>query len=456
MSPYNLNQAQTLLTRQQRQKNAYDNIVMSALISQNNNKIQDKTQVNSVTTADKNFALKNDNVKNTIIVQSGQQKVYDAIKDVSSRYPTYYDALSDVRKRNSNTMISDNSVIYPYATINNTASTTSTTPNLSDPDKPESTVNKQQSSLPQNTAFDIKTLYERNDDINPYEYNYSNSINGNAIDNNRVVSFSNQGIITGTAGNYSMPRYHLIPSEQLIQKEQYTSVMTPYKFRETQGFHNIITDDTETPSDIVTYRDYRYRYSYCFEQSMLEYKDIKQSAGFISSPIDVSSCSYVELDAEQTLGIEYSVIDGNKEVPILPRNATSIEDEKLFFGLMPRFSVTEPNNIIIKKNGTLTGITTIEDLESFLVTNPSQTSNIIFNSNNNYTISYKPNESSKRYFPKNNTIKLKCVQRVIFDEIPCNITAIKILKFGNKKSWNLASFDSDIDYNPANPLYRRG
>jgi len=452
---FNLTDAKRLLAKQQRRRSAHNNLVISDLISKKNNEIKDKTQNSSVALADKNFVLKNDNVKNTITVQSGTQKVYNAIRDVSSRYPTYNDTLSDVRRRRNSKIISDNTNNYDYVTLPATEQDSVISKVLSDPDKPN-TVPDNSNESKRSDIFNVRTLYERNTNVNPYEYNYSNSINNSNINLDRIVSFSDQGVITSTAGNYSMPRYHLIPADQLVQKEQYSSVMTPYSFNNIPSDFVVDLDEEEFVPNSRTYKDYKYRYSYCLNNPIMQYKDISKAAGFVSQPISVSSCSYVELSAEQTLGVEYYVIDGNVEVPILPRDTNYVKEEKLFFGFMPRFAVAEPNDIIVKKNGILTGITTMSDLETFLIANTVKGSGVSFDNNYSYTISYKPNESAKRYFPKSDIIKVKGIQRIIVDIIPCNINNIKILKFGNKRQWQLSSFESDIDYNPANPVNRRG
>ena len=451
----NLNQARAILSRQQRVRNAYDNVVVSDLISKSESQSKERQQIENVTTASQNFVLKNDNVKNTVAVQSGQQKVYDAIRDVSSQYPTYHDALSDVRRRNSTKMISDNMEAYSYIDTD-TKEEAPVSAVLSDPDKPSYLERQVQPVETSGDIFKIKNLYSRNEDINPYEYNYNNNVNNAPINTGDIVSFSDQGIITSTVSNYTMPRYYLVPSEQLVQKDPKTVTATPYKFGTTQETHSIVLNERSDLDNVATYRNYRYRYLYCFDNPVAQQRQIKTAAGFVSAPVNVNNCSYVELDADYAAGIEYYVIDDNDEIPILPHTVTYVEDEKLFFGLMPRFGIADPSNIVVKKNGILTNITTLQELEDFLIVSYDQAGSLDFENDNLYTISYTPNESAKRYFVKNDIIQIKGIQRVINNSVPQGIKNIKLLKYGNKNPWHLASFNSDTDYNPTNPLYRRG
>ena len=144
--------------------------------------------------------------------------------------------------------------------------------------------------------------------------------------------------------------------------------------------------------------------------------------GFISKEIDIGNCSYIELDVKftGTNPVEYSIVEGLKETPILPNHVERIVDEKLFSGLPTRFESS--GGIVIKENGNSTTLS-IDNKNTF------DYDNVI------YTASYTPTKDAYRYFPNGNKIKIKVIQRCELNTIPTTIQSISIVRYGGEKIW---------------------
>jgi hypothetical protein len=119
--------------------------------------------------------------------------------------------------------------------------------------------------------------------------------------------------------------------------------------------------------------------------------------------------------------VEFYIIDGNQEIPILPLSKNEIKNEKIFTGLPLRFN-TDDNNFVIRKNGYVINM----DLKDAL----NQVSG-------EYSVDYIPNkEYCYSYTPINTSVKIKAVLRRYndFAEMPY-IKSIKIRKFGGAAPW---------------------
>lgn len=141
----------------------------------------------------------------------------------------------------------------------------------------------------------------------------------------------------------------------------------------------------------------------------------------------MSSCSYIKLSVisnQDISNIEFYIIDGIKEYPILPIETERVK-EKLFYNLDTRFTIDKTKEIIIYKNNEATSLS-LDDINS-----------LDFNSNV-YTIEYTPAIQHQIYNPTQDNIKVKLIQRIYNDnDIPANIIAMTILKYGGSKIWNI-------------------
>jgi hypothetical protein len=171
------------------------------------------------------------------------------------------------------------------------------------------------------------------------------------------------------------------------------------------------------------------KYSYFFgvDKVKLSNRLIKQNCCFISQDISIGQLEvgeFIQLDTEYITGdqssIEFYIIDGSMEKPIMPIVDTIISDEKVFYGLPSRFSIDESLKPEVKRNGMLVDLT---------FSQAKQLNDAL------YTVSYKPVESYD-YIALNSTIKVKVVMR-LYDKnnkVPY-ISKMKIRKFGGNGLW---------------------
>jgi hypothetical protein len=134
---------------------------------------------------------------------------------------------------------------------------------------------------------------------------------------------------------------------------------------------------------------------------------------------EITQDGYIQLETEffneNNSAVEFYILDGSKEVPILPVNQSFVSNEKIFFGLTTRFAVDTSKSYEIKRNGMIIDITLDKAMQS---------------TDALYTISYTP-VLSFNYKPINNSVKIKAVLRVYDkDANSPYVTKMKIRKFG--------------------------
>lgn len=148
------------------------------------------------------------------------------------------------------------------------------------------------------------------------------------------------------------------------------------------------------------------KYSYFFGIDNVEFsrQAINNNMCFISKDIDIgllNSNEYIEISSEYSEGdygsVEFYILDGPEIKAILPIETDIIYNEKIFYGLMPRFIIDQSEPIEIKENGYKVNKT----LEQVMNINDAK---------RNYTITYAPIDA---YTIKSNsqTIKIKIIIR---------------------------------------------
>jgi hypothetical protein len=186
-----------------------------------------------------------------------------------------------------------------------------------------------------------------------------------------------------------------------------------------------IINESES-SDIVTINKYTYRFG--LDYFTLHDVERYNESCFVSGEIQVGKMKdteYLNINSDfisaDSTDVEFYIIDGNQEIPILPLSKNEIKNEKIFTGLPLRFN-TDDNNFVIRKNGYVINM----DLKDAL----NQVSG-------EYSVDYIPNkEHCYSYTPINTSVKIKAVLRRYndFAEMPY-IKSIKIRKFGGAAPW---------------------
>lgn len=442
----NIMGAVQFLERNNSANKAYDNMANSAVISQRKNELEEKSKADKVAAGVINATGTNVVAKSIMPTDIGQNKVLAAIEALMEKYPGYTDGLRDIRTKGATVLKSDNSSDYPFRSIEESPDLPVPTYVASDPVKPEDEETAASDSSSVKTSFDINSLYNDIKALNPYEHSYVDINTGRKISDMNLLSYSDEGIIaqTSATSNERLPIYRLFPTDQLEQNTvpdtgTYVNV-SPYEFRDEVTGQDTLHERNVLTGTVVS-REIKYKYSYCLDEVITEQRVAVKTAGYVSKSVRVNPNSYIELSAEVTDGTEYSIVEGNKETPILPKDVDQITDEKLFFGMMPRFVIMNPDNITVKRNGIPTGITTQRELEAFIMadTTTNGTGASTYTNEDIYTITYKPGESSRRYFAKTGSVKVKVVQRMIGDRVPERVGNIKLLQYNVAGSWYLSS-----------------
>ena len=179
-----------------------------------------------------------------------------------------------------------------------------------------------------------------------------------------------------------------------------------------------------------------YSYIFGFDDFKFINASLAKAGYFISDYINIGKLSakeyislYVSDVKNDNMCIEYSILDGEKEIPIIPLDHDIIENEPIFNSVKTRFDratdVTSKYYIkdIIKKDGQLTDITFNDAINM----NDGQ-----------YSITYKPNASNHNILPINKEIRIKAYIRtygsINTKSIPY-INMITIRKFGEETLW---------------------
>ena len=173
-------------------------------------------------------------------------------------------------------------------------------------------------------------------------------------------------------------------------------------------------------------------YSYIFGMDRINFKkvDFKTDGYFISEPIHIgklTSVDSVSLDVKDVRDknciIEYSILDGDIEIPLLPIGEDIIENEPILVDSELRFIKDDTAEEIIKRNGQL-----IE-----------QSYNEAINKNDGiYTITYKPKvDYHSINYILNDSVRVKCYMRTFGTDINTvsYIEAITLRKYGEAALW---------------------
>ena len=212
-------------------------------------------------------------------------------------------------------------------------------------------------------------------------------------------------------------RYALDVSSKLEMEEVIAKV--------TDGKSDIYQTNISNKSDIVEKNMYTYIFG--IESIVIKYIEQETDSCFISESINVGSFSekeYLQLLCEDVIseyaGVEYSILDGDIEIPILPIGKELIKNEKLFATLPLRFELDNTELFAIKKDGLTTDMS-LDDAKLQVLSR--------------FSIDYYP-EFKYNYTPINSNIRIKAVIRKFNKDIDTSyIRHLKIRKYGGDTPW---------------------
>lgn len=206
--------------------------------------------------------------------------------------------------------------------------------------------------------------------------------------------------------------YNYVTSQEnyLINKDNFSFL---------DDLNNLYTDRVLYP-DKQTY----YYYLFGIDDIKIQLVEEKDKGVFISKNIKIE-----ELKENQNLtfssvfngNIEFSLIDGSNEIPLLPKEQEIITDEVIFYNTPTRFTVDITKEVIIKKDGNKTNLSLQEALK-------------IDSPENIYTVSYTPIYTPITYI-NNSEIKIKAILRNLKDFNKDIIYKMQLKKNGGGKLW---------------------
>lgn len=239
----------------------------------------------------------------------------------------------------------------------------------------------------------------------------------NSIINKEKIILSNDSGILISNGNC----WKYVPQEDIVQQNDYTSkyyyLNDKPKYIETAVSSQFHIDNIDVQEAYTE----KAQYHFGFKNLQCSTKYLIKNSFIVSKDIEIDKCDYITLFTEEykyNSDIEYYIIDGINEIPILPIDNNKIFKEKLFYGISTRFRIDPANPIIIYENN-------IEKDR-----NRDQLSAEEYEKNT-YTISYTPYGDVHKYIPQNSKIKLKIIFRCYDEsESVAEIKKIMINKYG--------------------------
>ena len=422
-------------------------------IAEANSEIKTKTCNHFVENAEMIVTTGDKTVGDAVNVLPSNNRLVNAVNTIKSRYASNNDAINSISSYGTSSFTTGDAAKDLKKIEKESTLLPEPTPVQSDPDNPGGETTGVNESSHKST-YNVSNLYRNSNVLNFNRNRYQNVITKQGINEVDIISTFDGGVITQRESTNpdELSSYKLSQNEYLTQNTQTGEDVFSVKDYNHEPFGHDMFHHPDINSNVVTDEHVRYRYSYGFDDIVATQMSISKVAGYISTPVNVENCLYIELSADVVDGVEYSVIDGKDEIPILPIEQSLIKREKLFYGLMPRFFIMNPSDIVVKHGEEILAISSLEDLELFLSVNntDNEVSQSSFLREETYTINYEPDTKSRIYYPKSNKIQVKIIQRFLdFSSAPASIGSVIIRKHQNKSSWYLSSFDmNNYDYNP--------
>ncbi len=251
----------------------------------------------------------------------------------------------------------------------------------------------------------------------------TNNITNEEIDSDRIISESNNGVVYSNKKSWlfvpgnNVNRKNIIPdgfyykSEDLVDYDKKDEI-DPY-------LNNI----NEVENTYVEKAHYKMGLEFLDSYSIDAYK----TSAILSKPIDLGNFSYITLSVIQELldtSVEYYILSGNEEIPILPEGTNLIEKERLFFNLSPRFIINQSSQepIVFQENNQIEKNYTELTFKDF--------------EQNDYYLTYVPGGEAIKVIPSSSTIRVKIVLRKRSTDSWCKIKSVVINKYGGTLEWN--------------------
>lgn len=226
-----------------------------------------------------------------------------------------------------------------------------------------------------------------------------------------------------------------IPTGYFDSKKESTSSNDYYYYQEPIVYPPPKVDFNEPIPTFKSNLTRTKKYIYYFGLDQVEAKNVQidKTSCIVSSYIEVGNLGdedYIQIDAsyysDANSSIEFYIIDGEKEVPLLPINTSSVEHESLFVNLFTRFDIDTSKPVVVRNNGTICSKPYLDVISKIDLWKDSS-------NRHEYTISYTP-LGGVNYKPINTKIQVKAIIRcyTVTDNPPYieNVCIRKYMKAG--------------------------
>lgn len=267
-------------------------------------------------------------------------------------------------------------------------------------------------------------------------YNYVNTEKMSSSELSKVIK-STDVIVGGTAagvkgdvstnGATRLGGWDRYETKDIIQKWEDDGCATCKSSSSSKHkSRNSTTSYPPAPQHI--YKDFdKFTYFFGIDKLQVKHMVANNTCCLISPEIYIGQLEqdeYIQLEADcitsDVNSIEFYIVDGAHEVPVLPIDDMTVSNEKIFYGMNTRFSIDYDEPIEIKKDNVL--ITT--SIESAIQSNDAL-----------YTVSYMPIDPYN-YKPINSSIKIKVIQRLYQENTDAPYVAkMRIRRYGGDALW---------------------
>ena len=250
---------------------------------------------------------------------------------------------------------------------------------------------------------------------------YINKSTNTMIDDAFLVFNDDNGIILNKNNCWQ-----LIPPNRVRKENSYNEYFPEWErpvFR-----HRHMPEMTDYVEDSDAYVDI-IRQEFGFENFVICTRHPQEVSGLISKPIAVNEASYIQIEAacegEAHGSVEFYIVDGTQEVPILPKDQKTVMNEKMFYGMDLRFRPDMlQGNLLLYEDG----VGCEKDYQNLTAADFAD---------HQYRITYVVAGDNATYFPNNDTVRIKIVVRQ-YDREPVSVQYCIIHKFGETVSWTSA------------------
>ena len=210
-----------------------------------------------------------------------------------------------------------------------------------------------------------------------------------------------------------------------IECDNYIISQINYNEVKDQDFWDII-NEIKKDENLILNKDRYYYYLFGLDKISIEYVDIETSSCFVSKDIKIDKLKddeYIALEADYSCeegNIEFYIIDGTTEIPILPESQKTVIHEKIFYKSPTMFTIDDLGSVKVYENKI-----------------PSKISinNAMNSTDEKYTVSYKPKNATIIESLMNDTIQVKAIIRTYNKSYIPYIKSIQIKKYGRSSLW---------------------